>query len=62
MENTTCSNNTGFYLVQKMKDFYEFLDLGENGEKKVMSQSQQKKAAGKPRTYLPKICYCCCVA
>ena len=48
-----CSNYTGFHSVERMKDFYEFLDPGENGENMVMPRSKNKLATGRPRILSP---------
>ena len=48
-----CSNNTGFHSVERMNDFFDFLDPGEKGENVLMSRSQNKLAAGRPRILTP---------
>ena len=48
-----CNHNTGFHSVERLKNFYDFLEPGESGENMVMLRSQNKLAAGRPRILSP---------
>ena len=48
-----CTSATGFHSVDRLRQFYDFLDPGENGENVSMARSQEKINTGRPRILSP---------
>lgn len=48
-----CAHATGFHSVTRLRQFYEFLDPGDNGENLLMARSQDKVGARRPRVLSP---------
>ena len=48
-----CTSATGFHSVDRLRQFYDFLEPGENGENVSMARSQEKVNTGRPRILSP---------